>query len=139
VPTGPLRRQKPGEPVDRDFALLLERIEREAARLDTRFQIPWIRVRYGWDPIWSFIPIAGDIVAAGYGLRLVAWAHQFGLGPALTARMLLNVAIDLGFGIVPIVGPFIDLFYRSNTRNLALLLAELKRQMARDRTSKAGQ
>jgi len=112
--------------------LLLERIEREAARLDTRFLIPWTRVRYGWDPIWSVVPIVGDLVAAGYGLRLVAWAHRFGLGPTLTARMVLNVAIDFGVGIIPIVGPFIDLFYRSNMRNLALLLAELKRQMARD-------
>jgi hypothetical protein len=129
-----LRRPQPGEPVDRDFVLLLERIEREAARLDTRFQIPWTRVRYGWDPIWGFIPIAGDIVAAGYALRLVAWAHRFGLGPKLTARLLLNVAIDFSIGVIPIAGPFIDLFYRSNTRNLALLLAELKRQMGRDRS-----
>jgi hypothetical protein len=78
--------------------------------------------------------VAGDIVAAAYGLRLAAWAHRFGLGPVLTARMVLNVAIDFGMGSIPIIGPFFDLFYRSNTRNFALLLAELKRQTAGDKT-----
>ena len=127
-----MRLPEPGEPVGPEFALLLERIEREAAWLDTAYKLPGFPVRYGWDPILGILPVVGDLVAAGYGLRLVALAHRYGLGRTLTLRMILNVTIDLALGAVPILGPFVDLFYRSNTRNLALLLAELRRQMPAD-------
>lgn len=94
--------------------------------------MPGTRMMFGWDPLIGIVPVAGDAISAFYGLRLVAWAHRFGLGPALTMRMLGNVAIDLLVGIVPFAGPVFDVFYRSNMRNLALLLAELDRQLVRD-------
>jgi hypothetical protein len=129
-----LTRQRPGEPVDIEFARLLTRIENEVAWLDTRFKVPATRTTFGWDPLIGIVPLVGDAISAFYGLRLVAWAHRFGLGPALTIRMLGNVAIDLSIGIIPFAGTIFDVFYRSNLRNLALLLAELDRQLVRDRT-----
>ena len=36
-------------------------------------------------------------------------------------RMLLNVAIDLVIGAVPIVGDAADVFWKSNSMNMALL------------------
>lgn len=124
-------RARRGEPLDPRFVQLLEQVEREAARLDTRFCLPGTRFRLGWDPIMGLVPILGDLVAAGFGLRLVVWANCFGLGPALIAKMLLNVVLDLALGVIPVAGPVFDAFYRSNTRNLALLLAEMKRQFLR--------
>ena len=36
-------------------------------------------------------------------------------------RMLLNVGIDLLVGLVPFVGDVADVFWKSNTKNMALL------------------
>jgi hypothetical protein len=35
--------------------------------------------------------------------------------------MLLNVAIDAGFGLVPILGDLFDVAWKANERNVALL------------------
>ena len=42
-------------------------------------------------------------------------------------RMLLNVAIDLAIGLVPFFGDIADIFWKSNTRNMALLEAHVVR------------
>jgi hypothetical protein len=36
------------------------------------------------------------------------------------ARMILNLALDLGIGAIPLLGDAYDLFFRSNSRNLDL-------------------
>jgi len=36
-------------------------------------------------------------------------------------RMLFNVAIDLAVGVVPLFGDVADAFWKSNTKNFALL------------------
>jgi hypothetical protein len=36
-------------------------------------------------------------------------------------RMLFNVGIDLAVGMIPVLGDVADVFWKSNTRNLALL------------------
>ena len=36
-------------------------------------------------------------------------------------RMLMNVAIDLVTGIIPVLGDAVDFFWKSNTKNFALL------------------
>jgi hypothetical protein len=36
-------------------------------------------------------------------------------------RMLLNVAVDLAVGFLPFVGDVADVFWKSNTKNMALL------------------
>lgn len=36
-------------------------------------------------------------------------------------RMIGNVAVDAALGAIPAVGPFIDMAYRSNSKNLKLL------------------
>lgn len=36
-------------------------------------------------------------------------------------RMLLNVGLDLVVGAIPLVGDAVDLFWKANTKNMALL------------------
>lgn len=121
-----------GEPVDPAFVTLLVAIEREAILLDSRYRIPGTDIRFGLDPLIGIIPIIGDMAAAAWSLRHLALARRLGADTALLRTMLWHIAIDFLIGLVPIAGPVADTFYRSNLRNLTLLLAAIAK--ARERT-----
>lgn len=44
-----------------------------------------------------------------------------GLPAALQSRMLLNIALDFGIGLVPFLGDVADAWFKANTRNAWLL------------------
>ena len=116
-----------GDTVSPDYARLLDSVDRLADRLDCQFRIPWTGIRFGWDPIVGIVPIAGDLVMAAVSLKIIADLLRLGADRDLTRRMLWNVLIDAGIGLVPIVGPIFDLFYRANIRNVALLTDEIRK------------
>jgi hypothetical protein len=89
--------------------------------LDSAFRVPGTSLRFGWDPIIGLIPWAGDLATAVMSCALVMQAHRMRVPRVVQLRMLLNVAIDLGVGIVPFIGDVADVFWKSNTKNLALL------------------
>ncbi len=109
---------------------LLQRIETRAVQLDAAWRIPVLGVYVGWDPLISFVPLVGDILMAGVGLRLVSDATRLGIDRPVVMRMWVNVAIDLLLGMIPLVGPILDVFFRSNMLNLKLLLDDLDRRRA---------
>lgn len=81
------------------------------------------------DPIVGFfLPGVGDIATGllGFSLVVIAWRRRL---PSVTiARMLLNLAIDAGFGAIPLLGDLFDFYFRANSRNLALLEARIERR-----------
>jgi hypothetical protein len=89
--------------------------------LDNAFRIPGTTIRFGWDPIVGLIPWAGDLVTALFACVLIAHAHQMRLPKVVQLRMLMNVGIDVLVGVVPLFGDVADLFWKANTRNLALI------------------
>ncbi|MDP1907739.1 MAG: DUF4112 domain-containing protein [Hyphomicrobium sp.] len=117
-----------GQPVPETYTRLLDRLDREAFALDSRFRIPLTRVRFGWDPLVGLVPIAGDIVMAVYGLRIIGMARELGADGPLLRRMVLNLTVDTLLGAVPIIGPLFDIYFRSNLRNVQLLTDEIRRQ-----------
>lgn len=83
----------------------------------------WMDRRY-IDPILGFlVPGAGDAIGAGIGLLSVYAAFRMRAHPVVIARMLIHLAADSLLGSIPIVGAIADFFYKSHTRNLALLRA----------------
>ena len=64
-------------------------------------------------------------------LYIVREARALGAPRLVIARMLLNVAIDGGFGVIPVVGDMFDAMFRANRRNIALLQQHLARQSRR--------
>lgn len=94
----------------------------EVARLlDSRFRIPGTRVRFGLDPVLSLVPGAGDLVSPMFAVALLVQAVHQGVPKIIMVRMLGNALVDALIGIVPVAGSLADIFFRANTRNLALL------------------
>jgi hypothetical protein len=89
--------------------------------LDEAFRVPGTSIRVGWDPIIGLVPWVGDLLTALMSCAIVFHAHQRRLPRIVQLRMLMNVAIDLLVGAVPIVGDAADVFWKSNSMNMALL------------------
>lgn len=49
-----------------------------------------------------------------------------GLPESVRIRMLLNIALDFGIGLVPFLGDIADALFRCNTRNAAILESYLR-------------
>lgn len=89
--------------------------------LDEAFRVPGTTLRFGLDPIIGLVPWAGDVLTAILSCAILVQAHRMRVPGIVQVRMLLNVAIDLIVGAVPLVGDVADVFWKSNTRNVALL------------------
>jgi hypothetical protein len=89
--------------------------------LDEAFRVPGTRFRFGWDAIVGLVPGAGDVVTGLMGAAIIFNANRFRVPKVVQLRMVANVALDLLFGTVPVAGDVADAFWKSNTRNMALL------------------
>ena len=89
--------------------------------LDSAFRVPGTRhpLRLGSDHRAG--AVGGDAVTALFGSVIIFHAHHLRVPRVVQLRMLINVAIDVAIGIVPLVGDVADVFWKSNARNLALL------------------
>lgn len=109
-----------GAPRAERFAAAERRIGRVTHLLDELIEVPGTSIKVGLDPVIGLIPIAGDAVSALAGGWVILEASRFGLPRVVLARMILNLAVDLGIGAIPLLGDAYDLFFRSNSRNLDL-------------------
>jgi len=98
--------------------------------LDTRFEIPGVKIRFGFDAIIGLIPGVGDFITALLGAYIVMRARELGAPPFLIARMVGNLLIDMIGGAVPVVGDLFDLAFKSHLRNVRLLLRWIERDNA---------
>lgn len=78
--------------------------------------------KYMVDPLVGLVlPGAGDLLGSVVGLYTVVIAVRRKLSPVVIARMLMNLALDALFGIVPFIGDLFDLGFKANQRNVELL------------------
>lgn len=110
---------------DRDRALA--EVEAIAWVLDNSIPVPGTGGRrFGIDAIIGLVPFAGDLVSAAIGLYVVWRGSRLGLPRIVVARMLANSAVDLVIGGIPLIGDAFDLWFKANTRNLALMRRHLE-------------
>jgi len=102
------------------FAAAERRIGRMTHLLDELIEVPGTSIKVGLDPVIGLIPVAGDALSALAGEWVILEASRFGLPRVVLARMVVNLALDLGIGAIPLLGDAYDLLFRSNSRNLAL-------------------
>jgi hypothetical protein len=89
--------------------------------LDTWFRIPGTNIRFGLDGIVGFIPGIGDFLAGAASCIIVLAAFFRGVPLVTIARMVANLAIEVGVGLVPLLGNVFDIAWRANRRNYRLL------------------
>lgn len=104
----------------------LKRLDALSVFMDTAFRIPGTQMRVGADAILSFVPVAGSLAGTGISLYVVAEAWRMGAPASALARMGANVAVDTAVGAIPLAGPVFDLFFKANSRNLAILRNHLE-------------
>jgi Domain of unknown function (DUF4112) len=98
-----------------------EALRRWAVLLDSAFGIPGTRIRFGIDAIMGLIPGFGDVATPVFSALLLVQAIRMRLPLVVQARMVLNAAIDMVLGLVPVLGDLVDIGWKANLRNLALL------------------
>ncbi|MFN2446317.1 MAG: DUF4112 domain-containing protein [Vicinamibacterales bacterium] len=103
-----------------------ESIERLARLMDSYVKVP-ILGPVGLDAVLGLFPFVGDATSAVVSLSLVARSLKYGIPRELVVRMLANVLVDALLGAVPLVGDLADIWFRANTRNVALLREYLDR------------
>ncbi|HET9506096.1 MAG TPA: DUF4112 domain-containing protein [Hymenobacter sp.] len=96
-------------------------VERVARLMDSQFQLPGTRFRFGLDPLLGLVPIVGDLSATAVSVALLLTMLRHGASGAVVVRMALNILLDTVVGAIPLIGNVFDFAYKSNERNVALL------------------
>lgn len=93
--------------------------------LDESIEIPMLKFRFGLDSIIGLLPGVGDLASAGLSAYLIANAARLGVPKTVLAQMFFNSAIDACIGLVPVLGDAFDVVFKSNKRNLKLVIESL--------------
>ena len=99
----------------------LELLRQWSTRLDSAFQVPGLRVRFGWDPLLGLVPGLGDLVTPLYSIAVLVTAVQLGIPRVVQLRMLVNVIVDALIGAIPLLGDLFDVAWKANDWNMRLL------------------
>ena len=105
----------------------LDALRRYAVLLDSQFRVPGTNIRFGLDAIFGLIPGLGDISTPVFAALLLLQGVRMRLPAVVQIRMVLNAAIDMLLGFVPILGDLVDIGFKANLRNLALLERHARR------------
>jgi len=95
-------------------------IDRLAKIMDSAITLP-ILGRVGLDAVLDLIPVFGNFAGAAVSLTLIARTLQYGPPPSLVSKMLSNVLVDVLLGGIPVIGPLVDLWWKANDKNAALM------------------
>jgi hypothetical protein len=105
-----------------DRLVRLRRMRGLARLMDTALRIPGTRFSFGADSVIGFVPGVGDFAGAAISLYIVNEARRLGVPNDKLFKMLVNIGFDAAAGSVPLVGDLFDVYFKSNRRNLDLVL-----------------
>jgi len=99
----------------------IERLRGLAWLIDAAGRVPGTRFRFGLNSVIGLAPGAGDALLSLISLYIVWEAVRLGLPRRKITRMLVNVAIEAGLGAFPILGDLLDVVWKANLRNVAII------------------
>ncbi len=95
-------------------------------RLDRQFSV--LGIQFGLDGVIGLVPVVGDVITSAMGLYIILEARKLGATRWTMAKMLLNWGIDFTLGALPVVGDIFDIAFKSNAKNLRMLIADLEKR-----------
>ena len=104
----------------------VSKLKKLEQRLDRKFSV--LGVEFGTDAIVGLVPVLGDIITSITGLYIIHESSKLGATRWTITRMLVNWGIDAGVGLIPVVGDIFDIMFKSNTKNVKLLIADLEKR-----------
>jgi Domain of unknown function (DUF4112) len=102
-------------------ARTLAALRKWSVLLDSAFRVPGTNLTFGLDPILGLIPGLGDLTTPLFAALLLVHAVRMRIPRIVQLRMVINAALDLLIGSVPVVGDAFDFGWKANVRNLGLL------------------
>lgn len=111
----------------------LEHLRLLAKLMDSAFEIPGLKMRFGLDAILGLLPGVGDLVASFVSLYILQEAQRRGVSRVTLTRMSANILIDWLVGSIPLAGDAFDVVWKSNQKNVALLIQHESTPTARRR------
>lgn len=135
MPNSVLEPELVDDDYDRNVAGELELLARW---MDSVFEIPGTRIRFGLDPLLGLIPGLGDALSTLVSLYILSAARRYGVPRVTVLRMAANIAVDFALGSLPFVGDAFDVFWKSNVRNVALLRRHVVATPAEQRRARSG-
>lgn len=89
--------------------------------MDNQFRLPGTNFRFGLDPLLGLVPFVGDLASFGVSAALVMTMARHGASGKLIVLMLINIALDVVLGSIPLIGNIFDFAFKANDRNVRLL------------------
>ena len=105
-----------------DRLVRLRRMRGLARLMDTALRIPGTRFSFGADSVIGLVPGVGDFAGAAISLYIVNEARRLGVPNDKLVKMLVNIGFGAVAGSVPLIGDLFDVYFKSNRRNLDLVL-----------------
>jgi hypothetical protein len=112
-------------PTGKDAASVRTRVAAMEKLLERSLVIPGINMPIGLDVLIGLVPVVGEILTTAMGAYILWEARNLGLPKWKLARMGLNILFDTAIGAIPLVGDAADLVFRSNTKNLRIILSHI--------------
>ncbi len=103
-----------------------ENLDLLAHVLDDLFRIPGTPFRLGLDGLVGLIPGLGDVLGGIASSILIFAAWIRGVPYVALARMMVNLAVDVVIGAIPLLGDVFDIAWKANRRNYALMMRHLR-------------
>lgn len=89
--------------------------------MDNAIPIPGTSYRVGLDPLIGLLPGGGDFVGTALSAYIVLEAARMGVPRATLQQMVWHIVVDTVSGVVPVLGDLVDVTWKANVKNIALL------------------
>ena len=72
-------------------------------------------------PFDGLPPVFGDVALVLISLYFVVEAARLHVPRRVLAQMMFNIAVEFALGVMPVLGDVLDVIWKANLRNVALL------------------